>query len=543
MNNVDFILISQSEIVNYSEYSRFPLDRLPLFKNLVYPRMLHYQGGFRSHLDILNKLRTGLFWDEASFAQRRSLFSIWNLPGFNGLHLANYLRRFDINTCIINNFDAEWDRFCDAYENAEPKPLVGISTTFHLNFSEISRISARLRKAYPGISIVLGGAFVNDQLRTAGPESTGKLMKKYGIDFIVHSFNSEVDLKNLLLSQRKAGLPLSSIPNLLIATPTSDAGNIQLTASTWNEPVLADVPLVWQNLDLPFLNHTIQMRTSSGCPFSCAFCSYPELAHGFHIIPVETIEKQIRSALSIGGIKKVIFIDDTFNVPVARFRELCRMFTKYDFEWFSFLRVQFVTEEIAQLMKASGCRGVYLGIESANDRVLQNMNKKSTRDEYARGIAHLQKHGIATVAAFVLGFPGETEVSIADNKRFIEETGFDFYTLKEFYYMKSTPIFECRDQYKLSGAGNRWSHHTMNSDTAYEHKISLFKLIRNSVFIDPDMSLWFVAYLYDQGFSISDIREIQQNINGLMAEQMEGRFDDQHPAYGRISEGITNQGR
>ena len=70
--DVDFIIISQSELVNYEGYSKLPLDRLPLYSNLIYPRMLHYRGGFRSHLDVLNDLKHKKFWNDSSFAAQIS---------------------------------------------------------------------------------------------------------------------------------------------------------------------------------------------------------------------------------------------------------------------------------------------------------------------------------------------------------------------------------------------------------------------------------------------------------------------------------------
>jgi hypothetical protein len=54
MSDPDIILVSQSNVVDYDAYSKLPLDRLDLFKSLVYPRMVHHDGEFRSHLDYLN---------------------------------------------------------------------------------------------------------------------------------------------------------------------------------------------------------------------------------------------------------------------------------------------------------------------------------------------------------------------------------------------------------------------------------------------------------------------------------------------------------
>jgi len=105
-NNIDLIFISQSEIVNYDKYAKLPVERVEVYKNLIYPRMVYFKEGFRSHCDMINYLRTGQFWTTAPLQSRKKLFSIWNLPGFVGPHIANYLKAFDINTAIINNFDA-----------------------------------------------------------------------------------------------------------------------------------------------------------------------------------------------------------------------------------------------------------------------------------------------------------------------------------------------------------------------------------------------------------------------------------------------------
>jgi len=147
------------------------------------------------------------------------------------------------------------------------------------------------------------------------------------------------------------------------------------------------------------------------------------------------------------------------------------------------------------------------------------------------------------MAAFVLGFPGETDESIRDNIEFIENTGVDFYTLKKFYYMETAPVHLKREEFGLTGMGDKWSHNTMNSDTVDEYEIAMFKEIRGSVFIDADTSLWYIAYLYDQGFSIDQIASIQRGINELMVEQLEGHFNDGNPVYTRIAKILKGRSR
>ena len=232
---------------------------------------------------------------------------------------------------------------------------------------------------------------------------------------------------------------------------------------------------------------------------------------------------------------RIIFIDDTFNVPKERFKQICATLSRMKVAWYSFLRVQFVDEEIVRLMKDSGCAMVYMGIESANDTILGNMNKKATRHEFEKGVRLLKKYGIPMLAGFVIGFPGETEKTAMENIDFIESNGIDFYTLKEFYYMKHAPVHESRQRYQLTGSGANWEHATMNYRQASDLKLSMFRRIKGATAVDPDTSMWYVAYLNDQGYSMAQVKEVQTAINTIIGDQLDGKFDQEHPAFARIN--------
>ena len=89
--NIDFIIISHSEVFDYSSYYKMPLDRVELFRPLVQLKMIYHFGGFVSQLDILNKLTFGTIFHEANFEDKRKMLSVWNLPSFNGMLAINNL--------------------------------------------------------------------------------------------------------------------------------------------------------------------------------------------------------------------------------------------------------------------------------------------------------------------------------------------------------------------------------------------------------------------------------------------------------------------
>ncbi len=539
MSDVDLILVCQCNVVEYDKYSSFPTDRLDLYRTLVYPRMIRDGERFVSHLDTLNLMNEGTTYFDADYPRRRELLNIWNLPSASGMHLANVLLASGLRTKVINNIDSEWDWFEEAYRANKTPPLVGFSSTFFLTFKEVGRVAKRLRKLDPDMELVLGGAFVNGFV--TGAVSVGALEKpmlRYGIDYALHAFNSDRDLRDLLLA-RRAGTDIALVRNLCYFSN----GRFTATATEWNAPLLDEVPARWDRVEAPFLNRTIQIRTASGCPFSCSFCSYPTTAGGWKTIDAERVRAHLESIKRIPGIDRIIFIDDTFNVPPHRFKELLKIFKDYDFEWFSFLRVQYVDDEIVRSMKESGCRGVYLGIESANDRILKNMNKKATRAEFARGLELLNKHGISSLSAFVLGFPGENDESIHDNIDFIENCGVDFYSLKEFFYMENTQIHKDRGKFGLTGMGNNWQHDTMTYDGASQLKLDMFQSIKNATSVDPDTSLWYLAYLYDRGYGFDEIKRMQQGMNRIMGDQLNGDMARDSAAFAALRAVVAPPGR
>lgn len=519
-DQLDLILVTQSNVVDYEGFGNLPLDRSDLYKHLVYPRMVLHEGRFRSHLDYINRRVHGRYFEQGDWQQRREMLNIWNLPSMAGVHLINYLAQFGYRVRVINNLDSEWDWFEEAYRNCRRPPLVGISSTFYLSWKEVGGVAKRLRALDPEMDIVLGGAFANAETINGDPAAFAQRMRRYGIRYVLHAFNSETDLRDLLAA-RRGQAAMDAVRNLARIDGRMEGGSFELGPKVWNEPLLSlkDCPPTWDQHHLPFLNRTIQIRTASGCPFACAFCSYPTTAGPWQTVESEHVRAHLDSLMRIGGIDRVIFIDDTFNVPPHRFRELIKIFAEYNFEWFSFLRVQYVDDETVRMMKDSGCKGVYLGIESASDKVLRNMNKRATARQFAEGVQLLNKHDIDYLAAFVLGFPGEDDGTIQENIDFIRDNGVRFYSLKEFYYMPHTLVHEKRAEYGLTGMGNKWSHATMSHEQASRIKLEMFQAIE-STHIDPDTSLWYMAYLYDQGYDFAQIRQWQAEINALMKRQL-----------------------
>jgi anaerobic magnesium-protoporphyrin IX monomethyl ester cyclase len=529
----DLILIGREEIINYKDYLNLPVDRIELYRELVQLRMTYFEGGFRPYLEIVNKALYGETWLDAAYPSRRELLSIWNFNSLNGALAVSQALRAGYRCKIVHNFDSEFDQLLEAV-GGQKEPLIGISTTYILAWSVIARMVRQIREKIPGARIVLGGALINDHFLNKGAASLGPPMKKLGVNYAVYSYNSENDLARLM-DALKSGTGLEEVKNLAWLDA---AGGFHVNPDQWMEPYLGGEDIPWAKIPHQDGCNTLQVRTSTGCPFKCAFCTYPVIAKGFQYSELDGFRHQLEH-IKKNPVEALIFIDDTFNLPVKRFKEILHILKDYKFRWYSFFRAQYCDEETARLMKESGCDGVYLGIESANDEVLKNMDKKSNVEQYRRGTKMLKDVGITTFAAFVLGFPGETQASIQDNIRFIEEGNLDYYSLKEFYYMPTAPVYQKREKFGLVGDGNNWTHSTMDSEEASRQKGLIYRSVKNSIYVDADTGLWYLAYLRDRGFSWQAIRESQLVLNKMMSRDDQGRYTEKDDLMAELKQSLA----
>ena len=271
---------------------------------------------------------------------------------------------------------------------------------------------------------------------------------------------------------------------------------------------LEDAQVNWRSLEKYKKNYTM-LRTSVSCPFQCAFCSYPTRTQKYECLSVGHVERQLDQLEKTHHTHMVNFVDDTFNVPKARFKTLLEMMIhkRYSFQWHAFIRAQYLDEETVSLMKQSNCQGVLLGIESGNQGQLDRMNKKIMLEQLEHGILLLKKYSILTIGLFIVGFPGETENTVQDTVAFIQRLKPDFYSLEPWFYHRNTPIHKQRALYGLKGAMHNWSHNTMNSSQVAPLIASAQKQITDSICMSH-LPYPYVFQLLDAGYSIEEIRDL-----------------------------------
>jgi len=180
----------------------------------------------------------------------------------------------------------------------------------------------------------------------------------------------------------------------------SGAGSIHLTESR----LLAGMPaLRWDLIKGRRYGKSVTIATR-GCPHRCDYCSIP-LLYGpgtVHYRPIDEVVREVATSPT----RAVVFWDDNLGAKPRYAKELFRALTPLRKWWTSQCTASAARdEEFVELAARSGCKALFLGLESISQDSLDATNKAHNRvGDYRRLIAHLHRHGIAVHLGIMFGF-------------------------------------------------------------------------------------------------------------------------------------------
>jgi radical SAM PhpK family P-methyltransferase len=443
----------------------------------------------------------------------RPYYHVGEVPNLAAVYLTSYLRSRGFEAEAVSLFRPEMDRIADLLESRRPR-AVAITTTFYLMPWPVHEISQFITDRSPDTTVVVGGPLIDNLVFDLTPAALEEIFDWMGGDVYVKESQGEATLLRVLSALRKEE-PLSGIPNVYVR----DKGTFRFTHARIENNDLNETAIDWDLFGDAELGNTVQTRTARSCAFKCSFCDFPVRAGRLNVASVATVERELRK-LARRGVEHVVFIDDTFNVPIPRFKDLCRMMIENDFgfRWYSFFRCSAAKDpEIYKLMAASGCQAVFLGVESGDGDVLGNMVKTSTVDQYRRGIEQLHNNGIKTFASFICGFPGETEHSVQNTIDFINVNQPTFFRAELWFYNHRSPIHHEAEKFQISGQGYEWQHATMDVYQASDALDELFRQATGSIWMPGyNYDFWAVPYLRGKGLTMDQIKQFHILVRRLM---------------------------
>lgn len=183
------------------------------------------------------------------------------------------------------------------------------------------------------------------------------------------------------------------------------------------------------------------LYTTRGCPVPCTFCQTRAFEPRALPIPLSSIDRVVRFYKAI-GIDYVLILDENFGIIPGHAREVAEILDRREVFWSAMTRVDFLKKNLDLFLRKS-LHGVLIGVESLNQKSLNNLRKHYEVTETLRMVAELKKHQIGSIGFYIIGLEEDTRESILSGYEALRDLDFD---LTQICILTPFPQTECWDQ-------------------------------------------------------------------------------------------------
>ena len=295
---------------------------------------------------------------------------------------------------------------------------IGLSVPFPGNLYGAMRCAQYVKQNFPNIKVVMGGGYVNTELRQIEDVSFFKY-----VDYLTFD-DGELPLLRLFTGGE------------LIRTAFLKDGNIywsnrdsveNISFSNWGNPSMVGIK---QSLYLDMVETTNPMHRlwsvgrwnklmmAHGCYWAkCTFCDTRlDYIGRFEQASAAIVVDRMESLMAQTNISGFHFVDEA--APPALLRKIAEEILSRKLVVSYWVNIRFdktFTPELSYLLAKSGCIAVSGGLEVASERVLKLINKGVTVDSARLCMENLSQQGIMVHAYLMYGFPTQTVSELYDS--------------------------------------------------------------------------------------------------------------------------------
>ena len=318
----------------------------------------------------------------------------------------------------------------EAIEREKPN-LVLLSVPFPGSVYAAFRMAQTIRRVAPHVRMVLGGGFVNTELRELSEPAVFDF-----VDFVTLDSGERPVLSIIEHLQGKR-----SSDRLVRTYLRDDTGQVRFIH--WPEPdvAFADVGTpTWDGLPLngylsllDMLNpmHRLwsdgrwnKLTIAQGCYWKkCSFCDISlDYISRYETASAELLVDRIEQIVAETGETGFHFVDEA--APPKMLKALAEELIRRNVQisWWGNIRFEKTfTLELAELLADSGCIAMSGGLEVASDRLLKLMQKGVSVEQVAQVTRGFADAGILVHAYLMYGFPTQTVQDTVDALEYVRQ--------------------------------------------------------------------------------------------------------------------------
>ncbi len=292
------------------------------------------------------------------------------------------------------------------------KPDFVAASVFTCTAPDATLVIETAKKVNPEIKTILGGVHASFMYEEMFSSSKA-------LDFIVRG-EGERTIVELLDAVTKNG-DLSKVKGIVYRHGST-------LAVTPSRPLLENLdnqPMAWDLLDWNDYHYFVipgsrlgAVDTSRGCDKECTFCSQQKFwGRKWRSRSPEDIVREMLELRDKYDVNVVLFTDDYPTPDRQRWEKLLDLLIEKQVGQYILMETRAADiirdEDILHKYRKAGIIHIYVGTESTEQKSLDYIKKDLSTEESKKALALCRQHGIITETSMILGFPDETEDSIA----------------------------------------------------------------------------------------------------------------------------------
>ncbi len=332
----------------------------------------------------------------------------------------------------------------------EQPDVVGVSIGTQMQLMAGLTFCKMIKEAFPDIHITVGGNVVT-RLQEEWPTHPQFFNEIFDTAILYEGEHALLWLLEALAGDRE----IATVPNLMYRT---DAG-VQTSKDVYTEKTTA-LPL--PDFDgLPLDSYFVPERilpylATRGCYWGrCTFCDHGQgYFDQYRGMPAHQVVEQVTALRDKYQCRHFLFSDESY--PPALFKKVSQMLVDQNvgIKWTTLIRFEETLQDQAvwDLAAKAGCCTLYYGMESANERVLNLMDKHAKKSVIQNNLIQAAKAGIWNHVMAFYGFPGETREEAEDTRRFVIENQPYIHSVELFYFVayRHTPMVRNPDKFGIT---------------------------------------------------------------------------------------------
>ena len=203
---------------------------------------------------------------------------------------------------------------------------------------------------------------------------------------------------------------------------------------------------------------SMNMMTTRGCPYRCNWCAKPIHGRRYDVRGADQVAEELALLKGTYGAQHIWFTDDIFGLKPGWLKRFAEAVKEQDavLRYTIQARADLVDDTFVTALLATGCKTVWMGVESGSQKVLDAMDKDLPLSKTFAATRLLQAAGIEVCFFLQFGYPGEEAEDISATWQMVKELRPDHIGISVAYPLPGTPFFEkVADQL---GPEDHWEH-------------------------------------------------------------------------------------